>query len=183
MPHITHELPDADGHGVQADSKRPLVVTDDTGMLSHLLRLARQARLTVDTAADVRTASRYWPDAPVVVVGSDHAARCAAGLPRRRGVILVSRDPDDGEIWCKAVRLGAGHVAFLPDGDAWLAALFTQAGGGHRETPSSTADNDLRQACEPSGVEQTTSVVPVDVRRPPTTRRPPAHGTPQAAQT
>ncbi len=109
-------------------STRPLVVTDEPQLLDDLLRLAAAAGVTVDAVADAQLARRYWNNAPLVVVGTDRVTACvAAGLPRRRGVVLISSDLDDGGVWEAAVRIGAEHVAFLPDAEAWMLDLFVDA--------------------------------------------------------
>ncbi|MGH8971194.1 MAG: septum site-determining protein Ssd, partial [Actinomycetes bacterium] len=72
-------------------------------------------------AADVPAARSAWSAAPLVVLGSDLAARTAeARLARRPGVVLVGLDLDDGGIWGTAVRVGAETVVFLPGAESLL---------------------------------------------------------------
>ncbi|WP_131788067.1 septum site-determining protein Ssd [Protofrankia symbiont of Coriaria ruscifolia] len=107
---------------------RPLVVTDEPLLLDDLLRLAAAAGATVDAVADADLARRYWNSAPLVLVGADRVPSCVAvGLPRRPGVVLVSSDLDDGGVWEAAVRLGAEHVAFLPDAEEWMVDVLVDA--------------------------------------------------------
>ncbi|KLL12263.1 MULTISPECIES: septum site-determining protein Ssd [Protofrankia] len=107
---------------------RPLVVTDEPPLLDDLLRLAATAGVTVDAVADADLARRYWNSAPLILVGADRVPSCVAlGLPRRPGIVLVSSDLDDGGVWEAAVRLGAEHVAFLPDAEDWLIGIFVDA--------------------------------------------------------
>ncbi|WP_322760339.1 septum site-determining protein Ssd [Frankia sp. Cr2] len=109
-------------------SLRPLTITDDPQLLDNVLRLAAAAGVTVNAVVDAHLARRYWNNAPLVVVGADRVASCvAAGLPRRPGVVLLSSDLDDGGVWEAAVRLGAEHVAFLPDAEDWLVEAFATA--------------------------------------------------------
>lgn len=101
--------------------RRPLVVTQDEGLLDDVLRLASAASMAVDVRAEVGTARSAWVAAPMVIVGSDlvtHVAR--ASLPRRDGVVLVGLDLDDAGVWQRAVEVGAEHVVFLPDAEHWL---------------------------------------------------------------
>ncbi|MEU2630968.1 septum site-determining protein Ssd, partial [Kitasatospora sp. NPDC007106] len=70
-----------------------------------------------------------WEDAPLVLVGDDLAESCS-GLPRRAGVLLLGLDLDDGSVWVRAVRLGAEHVLFLPDAQAWLLDRIADAAEG-----------------------------------------------------
>jgi secretion/DNA translocation related CpaE-like protein len=82
----------------------------------------------VNAVPAAQPARRYWPHAPIVLVGSDQAAACiAARLPRRRDVVLVGDDSDDGDVWATAVRLGADHVVYLPEAEVWLVDLFARA--------------------------------------------------------
>jgi secretion/DNA translocation related CpaE-like protein len=65
--------------------------------LDDLLRLASDAGVTADVAADPAGARRWYPDADQVYVGADMASACArAGLPRRIGVIVVIREGAPG---------------------------------------------------------------------------------------
>ncbi|MEU3774742.1 septum site-determining protein Ssd [Streptomyces sp. NPDC032472] len=60
-----------------------------------------------------------WDSAPLVLVGDD-AARRVLGAPRRPGVLLVGREPDDPLVWQRAVEIGAEEVLRLPDAEALL---------------------------------------------------------------
>lgn len=110
-------------------ASRPLVVTDDPDLLEDLLRLAAAAGTEVEVATEPAPARRTWAVAPAVLVGADCAELCArAGLVRRAGVVLVSRDLDDAGVWQRAVAMGAEHVVFLPDAEPWLVDLLGEAG-------------------------------------------------------
>lgn len=114
---------------------RALIVTGDAVLLDDLLRLAAVAGVEPVVAADADAAVPVWAAAPVVLVGADcaaapreasHGRGGCAGLPRRRRVVVVSRDLDDGDVWRRAVGIGAEHVAVLPDAEAWLVDLLTE---------------------------------------------------------
>jgi secretion/DNA translocation related CpaE-like protein len=118
---------------------RPLVVTSDADLLEDLLRIAATAAVEVEVAPDAGAARRSWAGAPVVVVGPDAALGCGRlRLPRRPGVVLLGDDLDDAGIWQLAVEVGAEHVVFLPDAQAWLMELLAEA-----VEPSSTSGRVL----------------------------------------
>ena len=110
---------------------RPLLVTADERLLDDLLRLAAAAGAEVDVAADAGEARTRWVAAPLVLVGVDLAAEvCRAAPPRRPKVALVGDDLDDAGIWQRAVELGAEHVLFLPDAEAWLVERLADVAEG-----------------------------------------------------
>lgn len=107
---------------------RPLLITADPDVLEELLRVGLVAGIELQVAPDVGAARRLWAAAAAVVVGPDVAAACArARLPRRPDVVLLGADLDDAGIWQRAVEVGAEHVVFLPDGEAWLVAMLAEA--------------------------------------------------------
>lgn len=109
---------------------RSLVMTDDPDLLDDLLRLAATAGTEVEVV-DSGSVRRSWSMAPAVLVGGDRAEACAAlGLPRRSGVVVLSRDLDDAQVWRRAVALGAEHVVFVPDAEAWLVNLLADGAEG-----------------------------------------------------
>ena len=115
-------------HAPTPGAPRPLVITADEHLLDDLLRLAAVAGVEVTATPDVVTARPFWPDAPLVLVGGDVAeAACAAGLSRRDGVVLVSRDLDDAQVWRRAVGIAAAQVTFLPDAEEWLVEALADA--------------------------------------------------------
>jgi secretion/DNA translocation related CpaE-like protein len=118
---------------------RPLVITSDADVLEDLLRIAATAGVEVDVAPDAGAARRSWVSAATVVVGPDAAVTCGRlRLPRRPGVVLLGDDLDDAGIWQLAVEVGAEHVVFLPDAEAWLVELLAEA-----VEPSSAAGHVL----------------------------------------
>lgn len=108
--------------------QRPLVITSDSLVLDDVVRIALTAGTEVDVAADAGAGRRSWSSAASVVVGRDAAEACArARLPRRPGVVLIGDDLDEAGIWQLAVEVGAEHVIFLPDGEAWLAETLAES--------------------------------------------------------
>lgn len=108
--------------------QRPLVITSDAGVLDDVVRIAILAGTEVDVATDAGAGRRLWSSAASVVVGRDAAEACARGrLPRRPGVVLIGDDLDEAGIWQLAVEVGAEHVVFLPDGEAWLTEMIAES--------------------------------------------------------
>ncbi|WFB08227.1 septum formation initiator [Streptomyces sp. LX-29] len=108
---------------------RPLIVTEDDELLDDLLRLCAAAGAGPEVALGSSAQRGSWEGAPLILVGDD----CAAGLrgfPRRTGLLLIGRDLDDQGIWRRAVDLGADHVLFLPDDEAWLVDRIADAAEG-----------------------------------------------------
>lgn len=126
--------PENQGVGTQ-----PLLASGDAGLLSDLHRLCAAAGLTGEVVADPGAKAAAWNTAPIVVVGGDAAASTgrslgAGALTRRSGVIVVSTDRHDDDIWRRAVEVGAEHVIFLPDAESWLVdriAASTDETRGH----------------------------------------------------
>lgn len=119
--------------GAGAAPARPLVVTADPDLLDDLLRLAAAGGAEPDVADHAAGAVASWRRAPFVLVGHDRAAEIAAcGLPRRPSLVLVGPTATDPEIWKQAVTLGAEHVVFLPDAEAWLVERFADAASPRR---------------------------------------------------
>lgn len=115
----------------QPSAARPLIVTADHDLLDDLLRLAAAAGFEVDVAHDAGASRRFWPAAPLVIVGNDLADELARQEPARRAnVILASRDLDDAQVWRRAVALGAEQVTILPDGERWLTERFADVAAG-----------------------------------------------------
>jgi secretion/DNA translocation related CpaE-like protein len=111
----------------------PLIITGDPLLLEELLRLTADAGLIADVAPDPAAARSWFPEAPIVFVGTDMADACArAGLRPRPDLILIglraagSRDVEPSAEFDLAERLGADHVVFLPVGEAWLVARLSR---------------------------------------------------------
>ncbi|MFI0897170.1 septum site-determining protein Ssd [Streptomyces sp. NPDC020983] len=97
----------------------PLIVTEDESLLDDLLRLCAAAGAEPEVVFGAPPRAPGWEGAPLVLVGAESAARIR-GVPRRKGVLLVGRDPDDAEVWRTAHDVGADHVLLLPDAEPWL---------------------------------------------------------------
>jgi secretion/DNA translocation related CpaE-like protein len=109
-------------------SAPPLLLTADELLESDLLRLAAAAGAVLEVRREPEQASRAWATSAVVLVGADLAAAVArAALPRRGEVHLVTPRPAGDELYRDAVALGATSVVELPDADAWLVQLLTDA--------------------------------------------------------
>ncbi|HEX5741571.1 MAG TPA: septum site-determining protein Ssd [Pilimelia sp.] len=108
-------------------SPRPLLVTSDRQLLDDLLRLAAAAGVEPRVALDAPGARPDWTAAPLILVGADQAAACAAAeLTHRPGIVLVLRDGGPAEALAR--RLGASHVAQLPEAEHWLVARLGEPG-------------------------------------------------------
>lgn len=109
-------------------TRRPLVVTADELLLDDILRLAATAGVQVEAAADPGSARPVWSAAAVVVLGDDALSRCvAARLPRRSGVVVVSRGEPDPAVWRQAVAVGAEQVHVLPDAEPALVRQLAES--------------------------------------------------------
>ncbi|KNB49018.1 septum site-determining protein Ssd [Streptomyces caatingaensis] len=123
--HVTAERKAAAG-GRQGG---PLIITEDETLLDDLLRLCAAAGALPEVAHGTSVRAEQWSGAPLVLVGDD----CADRLPdaaHREGVALVGRDPDDPGVWKRALRVGARHVAVLPDAEGWLVDRIADAAEG-----------------------------------------------------
>lgn len=124
------------GEGGAASQGRPLIVTEDEGLLDDLLRLCAAAGAEPEVAFGAAPRQGSWEAAPLVLVGDDAAGRLVRGaagpvrVPRRDGVLLIGRDLDDPDVWRRAVGIGAGHVLFLPDAETWLVDRIADAAEG-----------------------------------------------------
>ncbi|MGP3952816.1 septum site-determining protein Ssd [Streptomyces sp. 7N604] len=105
---------------------RPLIVTEDEGLLDDLLRLCAAAGAEPEVSPGLPAGRGSWEGAPLVLVGDDAAHRLR-GAARRAGVLLVGRDLDDHAVWRQAVDIGADHVLFLPDAESWLVDRIADA--------------------------------------------------------
>jgi secretion/DNA translocation related CpaE-like protein len=97
----------------------PLIVTEDESLLDDLLRLCAAAGTEPEVVFGGPPRGGSWENAPLVLVGAEASGR-VLGSPRRKGVLLVSRELDNPEVWRRGVGMGADHVLFLPDSESWL---------------------------------------------------------------
>ncbi|MET9291651.1 septum site-determining protein Ssd [Streptomyces sp. NPDC003077] len=115
--------------GEDAERGGPLVITEDEELLDDLLKLCAAAGATPEVAHGAPVRRDGWTAAPLVLVGSDCAARLC-GVVRRPGVVLIGRDADDARVWQLAVGIGADQVVVLPDGESWLVDRIADAAEG-----------------------------------------------------
>ena len=105
-------------------SGAPLLVTRDPDLLDYLRRLAVAAGRDPDVAPGPAQARRWWPTAPVVVVGDDVLPDLAdAALPRRPGVVAVATG--DVVPWDDVLAAGADRVVHLATDDHALLRVLT----------------------------------------------------------
>ncbi|MCL2535428.1 MAG: hypothetical protein FWE39_14810 [Nocardiaceae bacterium] len=69
-----------------------------------------------------------WESADLVVVDAEAALACAARLPRRERVVLVSEGSPTLADWQAATAVGADRVVAIPDDEAALVAAFAERG-------------------------------------------------------
>ncbi|MEU6481196.1 septum site-determining protein Ssd [Streptomyces sp. NPDC047017] len=113
---VTHDPPP----GPAGRQGRPLILTEDAGLLDDLLRLCAAAGATPEVHHGLPERRGGWETAPLVLVGDDAVRRIRGAASRRHGVVLIGRDQDDSGVWRRAVEIGADHVLMLPDGEQWL---------------------------------------------------------------
>jgi secretion/DNA translocation related CpaE-like protein len=123
--------------GASEPARRPLLVTADTDVLDDVLRISAEIGVILDVAPDPAAARRWYPSAPLVLIGVDAAEACVrARLGRRPSVVLVGRYADAGPPdWPVAEELGVEHLVTLPIGESWLSdrlrALNSSSSPGH----------------------------------------------------
>lgn len=97
-----------------------LALTADPALADELSRLAAAAGVPLQVQPNL-PGTHEWLGCRLLVVGGDLAHAVAlAGRPQRTAVLLVTADPDDGDVWQHAVGIGAEQVAVLPDSRDWL---------------------------------------------------------------
>lgn len=99
----------------------PLLVVEDETLLDEVLRLAAAAGCETEVVAAGAAVPARWSAAPLVIVGEDQLGPCVrAALPRRQGVLVLSRSEPSAQVWQQAVGLGAEQVLVLPSCEASL---------------------------------------------------------------
>ena len=118
---------------------RPLLITNDEQLLDDTLRLAAAAGVELSVADSAEAAASRWAAAPLALVGQDLAGVLAdRSFPRRAGVVIVcgASAAEGASVWRDAVRLGAEHVAVLPEAERWLMdRLVESPEGSHLRGP------------------------------------------------
>jgi secretion/DNA translocation related CpaE-like protein len=112
----------------RGSSSRPLVVSSDEELLDELLRLLAAAGAEPELATGGPSLRRAHRNAPLVLVGADALGNGALrSLPRRPGLVVVTRGELPAPEWAAAVELGAERVAVLPADEAWLFSRASSA--------------------------------------------------------
>jgi secretion/DNA translocation related CpaE-like protein len=110
----------------------PMLLSRDETLLDDVARLAAVADSDPHVVRSAAEARRRWAAAPIVLVGDDVLPEAAAaGLPRRPGVVVVTRAEPTAPVWHAALDLGAEEVVHLPHDDASLVSLLVA--GSRRE--------------------------------------------------
>ncbi|MDQ0378713.1 septum site-determining protein Ssd [Amycolatopsis thermophila] len=108
---------------------RPLVVAHDEALLDEILRVAAAVGCETQRAPDLLAARPRWPDAPLVLV-DEQAVDAEVELPRRPGVLLVTKGAPDSRTWQRAFRAGVEDVVALPEDETTLAAALADVVDG-----------------------------------------------------
>lgn len=105
---------------------RPLVLAAGSDALDRLMSAAAIAGVEIDVVVSAAPSPSVWRSAPLVLLADEPDASLRVG-ERRAGVLLVSWDLDDADVWRRAYTLGADHVVLLPDGREWLVERLADA--------------------------------------------------------
>ncbi|MGH3098694.1 MAG: septum site-determining protein Ssd [Streptosporangiales bacterium] len=121
------------------EASKPLLVTDDQVLVDEVLRLAAAAGSAVELVPSPGAARASWRATSLVLLGDDAAEEAVRlRLPPRPGIVLVGRQTaaDDKTIFERAVHVGAGQVAILPEAEQWLVNQIADATEvpGHEST-------------------------------------------------
>ncbi|HVV12301.1 septum site-determining protein Ssd [Amycolatopsis sp.] len=103
--------------------ERPLVIVTDEALLDEVLRLAAATGCETQRAPDPLSARGEWIRAPLVLV-DEHALATGLELPRRAGVLLITKGPPEAATWERAFAAGVQQVLSLPDAEAALVGAF-----------------------------------------------------------
>ncbi|MER5391743.1 septum site-determining protein Ssd [Saccharopolyspora sp. NPDC002686] len=104
---------------------RPLLVVRDGDLAEEVSRLAAASCGELVRAGELSAPA--WRAAPLVLLDAAAAAAgVAGGLPRRRGVVVLCRDPTP-ELWRVAFEIGADQVITLPAQETALIELLADA--------------------------------------------------------
>lgn len=104
----------------------PVLVMRDPELAEEISRLA--AASGSELRREPRLPPAAWREAPLVLIDVPTAESCVAqGLPRRRGVVLLSREPAE-RLWRVAFELGVERVLELPAAEAELIELLADPG-------------------------------------------------------
>jgi secretion/DNA translocation related CpaE-like protein len=104
----------------------PLLITTDDVLAEEVYRLAAVCGCELRRLSDPVSVGEEWRTAALVLLdGVTAATSVATGLPRRRGVLVVSPGPAP-DFWRAAFEIGAEQVIELPADEARLVELLAQ---------------------------------------------------------
>lgn len=110
-----------------------LVLLTDPALRDDTERVAAAAAVTV-VHADQPSSPKAWTAAAAVLIDAPAARRCAGHpLPRRDRVLLVCRAEPGPADWEAAISVGAQQVLTLPQQEADLVVLLSDAAGAVRD--------------------------------------------------
>ncbi|QSB05455.1 septum site-determining protein Ssd [Natronoglycomyces albus] len=113
------------------------LISRDRHLIKHVTTIAAACGHPLVHVPTLEEARMHWQTSPLVLVGSDQAANCAAaGLAARHDVIVLKRQTSRAEpVWPPAIQLGATAVIELPEATGWLLDRFTRANGHTSAAP------------------------------------------------
>ncbi|BCI55542.1 ATPase AAA [Mycolicibacterium litorale] len=110
-----------------------LVLLSDPALRGDVDRVAAAAAVSV-VHADEPSSRKVWSAAAAVLLDEPSAIRCAArALPRRDRVVLLERARLGEPHWQAAIAVGAQHVLTLPEQEAELVVLLSEAAESIRD--------------------------------------------------
>ena len=117
-----------------------LCAVDDPALRDGVDRVAAASGVRVVHSAGPRTASRREWSAAAAVILDEAAARrsTVSGMPRRPRVILLVGGEPPQETWQAAISIGAQHVLRLPEQEARLVEVLSDAGDTDQAARGST---------------------------------------------
>ena len=115
-----------------AGSPAVLCVSADALLGDDVQRLAAAAGVAVHITPDALSAVTWWTTADLVLVDVANLRQLhALSLPRRPGVVALTRAAGTQQMWRDSLAAGVQTVVTLPDGESWL--LDAVARTGQRE--------------------------------------------------
>ena len=106
-----------------------LCVSADALLSDDVQRLGAAAGVDVCIVPDALSAVTWWSTADLLLVDVANLRQLSAlSLPRRPGVVALTRAQETPQIWRDAVAAGVQTVVSLPAGEDWLLAAVARAG-------------------------------------------------------
>lgn len=110
---------------------RLLVVGPPSGLREEVLRLAAATGVLAHSVEAAQLSGTNWSDPHLILVDAVSVAEvCAAAMPRRSGVLIVTSAPPEEGVWSAAVGIGAEQVLELPGAEARLVDRLSDVVGG-----------------------------------------------------